>query len=98
MFVKKILHVIPSVGTLRGGPSVMVRSLARSLSEAGFEAHIATTDDNGPERLAVPRGVPVVQQGVTYWYFQRQTRFYIFSWPLTSWLARHVPEYDLVHI
>jgi glycosyltransferase involved in cell wall biosynthesis len=96
--VRKILHVIPSVGTLRGGPSVLVHALARGLSRAGIEAHIATTDDNGPGRLPVACGVPVVREGVTYWYFRRQARFYTFSWPLAAWLARHVSEFDLVHI
>jgi glycosyltransferase involved in cell wall biosynthesis len=76
----------------------MVRALASRLSRTGIEAHIATTDDNGPEQLRVPLGVPVVEDGVTYWYFRRQTRFYTFSWPLTAWLIRHVREFDLVHI
>jgi glycosyltransferase involved in cell wall biosynthesis len=98
MAVRKILHVIPSVGTLRGGPSVMVRTLACGLSRMGLETHIATTNDNGPERLQVPLGVPIVKEGVTYWYFPRQIRFYTFSWPLSAWLARHVQEFDLVHI
>jgi glycosyltransferase involved in cell wall biosynthesis len=35
---------------------------------------------------------------VTYWYFRRQTRFYTFSWPLGAWLARHVADFDIVHI
>jgi glycosyltransferase involved in cell wall biosynthesis len=34
----------------------------------------------------------------TYWYFRRQTRFYIVSWPLTRWLSGRVHSYDLVHI
>jgi glycosyltransferase involved in cell wall biosynthesis len=95
---RKILHVIPSVGALRGGPSVLVHALGRSLSRAGVETHIATTDDNGPDRLPVLLEVPVVQEGVTYWYFRRQTRFYTFSWPLAVWLARYISEFDLVHI
>jgi glycosyltransferase involved in cell wall biosynthesis len=41
---------------------------------------------------------PIRQDGVTCWYFRRQTRFYTASWPLTCWLARHVEDYDLVHI
>src|ERR1700722_13211406 len=98
MSVRKILHVIPSVGMLRGGPSVAVRTLACSQSRTGIETHIATTDDNGPGRLPVSCGTPVMQDGVTYWYFPRQTRFYTFSWPLAAWLARHVREFDLVHI
>jgi len=98
MSAHKILHVIPSVGPQRGGPSVLMRTLARALSQAGMEVHIATTDDNGPDRLPVPHGVPQQEDGATFWYFPRQTRFYTFSWPLTRWLARHVREFDLVHI
>jgi len=94
----KILHVIPSVGPQRGGPSVLMRTLARALSQAGMEVHVATTDDNGTDRLRVPLGVPQHEDGATFWYFPRQTRFYTFSWPLTRWLARHVREFDLVHI
>ncbi len=94
----KILHVIPSVGPLRGGPSVAMRAVARGLAQAGLEVHVATTDDNGRVRLNVPHNVPVMEEGVAYWYFPRQTRFYTFSWPLTRWLAEHVKDYDLIHI
>jgi len=76
----------------------MVRTMSRALSQAGLEVHVATTDDNGPERLHVPLGTPQHEDGATFWYFPRQTRFYIFSWPLTRWLAQHVHEFDLVHI
>jgi glycosyltransferase involved in cell wall biosynthesis len=76
----------------------MVRGLVEALSRQGVETHVATTNDNGPEMLRVPCGVPVNQGGATYWYFQRQTRFYTASWPLATWLARHVSEFDVVHI
>jgi glycosyltransferase involved in cell wall biosynthesis len=75
-----------------------MRTLARALSQAGMEIHVATTDDNGSDRLPVPHGVPQQEDGATFWYFPRQTRFYTFSWPLTRRLARHVREFDLVHI
>jgi len=95
----KILHVIPSLSPRRGGPSFTLRAMARALAEAGLEIHIAATDDDGPDgRLRVPLGQPLVEDGVTSWYFPRQTRFYTASWPLTQWLARHTGEYDLVHI
>jgi glycosyltransferase involved in cell wall biosynthesis len=94
----KILHVIPSVGPLRGGPSFVIDALARGLASRGCEVHIATTDDNGAGRLSVPLGCPVPKGPVTYWFFPRQTRFYTFSWPLFRWLERHVADYDLVHI
>jgi glycosyltransferase involved in cell wall biosynthesis len=48
--------------------------------------------------MPAPLGQPVLRDGVTHWYFPRQTRFYTASWPLTRWLDRHVRDYDLVHI
>lgn len=94
----RVLHVIPSVSPLRGGPSIAVRTMARGLTQAGVEVHVATTDDDGPGRLRVSYAAPIEEEGVTYWYFPRQGRFYTFSWPLSRWLARHVRDYDLVHI
>ena len=83
----KVLHVIPSIGPARGGPSVVIRTMAQGQAEAGLEVHVATTDDNGRGKLDVRFGEPVVEGGVTYWYFPRQLRFYTFSWPLSVWLS-----------
>jgi glycosyltransferase involved in cell wall biosynthesis len=76
----------------------MVRTMARGLARAGLEVHVAATDDNGRGRLDVPHAIPVVEDGVTYHYFPRQTHFYVVSWPLGRWLARYVRDYDLVHV
>lgn len=94
----KVLHVIPSIGPARGGPSVVIRTMTRSLAAAGLEVHVATTDDNGASRTARPNALPMLEHGVKYWIFPRQTSFYLFSLPLTRWLRRHVSEYDVVHI
>jgi glycosyltransferase involved in cell wall biosynthesis len=95
----KILHVIPSVSPKRGGPSVAVRRMAESVAQQGIEVHIATTDDDGTERnRQVPFFEPVDENGVTMWYFPRQSHFYTVSLPLTRWLMAHVGDYDLVHI
>lgn len=93
----KVLHVIPSLSPLRGGPSFSVPAMVRGLARAGLTVHIATTDDHGAGHLEVPLEKPVAQQGVTHWYFRRQTGFYTISWPLIRWLAQHVREYDVVH-
>lgn len=98
MAIRKVLHVIPSVGALRGGPSMMIRNLARNLASAGVETHVAATDDNGIDRMNVPTGVAIASEGVIDWYFPRQARFYTFSWPLSQWLSKHVADYDAVHI
>ena len=94
----KVLHVIPSVGPLRGGPSFVIQAMTKGLAGRGCEVHVATTDDNGPGHLPVPLGCPVQRDGVTYWHFARQQEFYTFSWPLARWLSKHVKEFDLVHI
>jgi glycosyltransferase involved in cell wall biosynthesis len=94
----RILHVIPSVGPSRGGPSFVMKALARGLAAAGVDVHVATTDDDGRGRLDVKSGATVQDGGATYRYFPRQTRFYSVSLPLNRWLARHVADYDVVHI
>ena len=96
--IRKILHVIPSVAAVHGGPSVMVGMMTRGLAQAGIEVHVATTNDDGAGRLNVPCGVPVERDGLTYWYFNRQLSFYKYSRPLSQWLSRHVGDYQLVHI
>ena len=94
----KVLHVIATVGPLRGGPSQAVLDMIRGLARAGVNVHLATTDDNGANRLVVPLRQPVTKDGATIWYFPRQTHFYTTSWPLTVWLWRNVATYDLIHV
>ncbi|MFV9506638.1 MAG: glycosyltransferase [Oscillochloridaceae bacterium umkhey_bin13] len=93
-----ILHVIPSLGPQRGGPVVVARALATGLVTAGLKVTVIATDDNGRGKQAVPLYQAVVEQGVTYRYFPRQTRFYTVSWPLAQWLDQHITQYDLLHI
>jgi glycosyltransferase involved in cell wall biosynthesis len=94
----RVLHVIPSVGPRRGGPSVALDTMARALAEAGVDVHVATTDDDAAGRVHVPLGRPVKRAGATYHYFRRQTRFYTVSWPLRRWLANNVQQFDIVHV
>lgn len=95
----KVLHVIASLSPARGGPGIVLRQLMAGLAAQGITVHVATTDDNGPRaRLAVPTAVPRDEDGGTVFYFPRQISFYSFSWPMARWLARHIREYDVVHI
>lgn len=94
----KVLHVIPSISLVHGGPSVTIQAMTRALASAGLDVHVATTDDDGQDRTKVLLERPILDEGVTYWFFRRQTRFYKFSLPLTRWLARNIRDYDLVHI
>lgn len=94
----RVLHVIPSVASFRGGPSQVIHMVTEGLSECGLDVAVLTTDDDGSSRLPVPLGEPVRKGRVTYWYFARQTRFYNCSLPLSSWLWRHVNDFHLLHI
>lgn len=44
----KILHVIPSLSVVHGGPSRAMRLIEQALLAQGVEVEIATTDDDGP--------------------------------------------------
>ena len=98
MRVLRLLHVVPSIGPARGGPSFVVRVLARSQAELGLDVHLATTDDNGVGRIPRPLNLPLVEDGVKLWIFPRQTRFYNCSFPLTRWLWKHSGEFDVIHV
>ena len=93
----KVLHVIPSLAAVHGGPSAALPAMERALAAAGVEVETATTNDDGPERRLSPPP-PSVFNGVRRHYFPRQTQFYSVSAPFSRWIARHVRDYDLVHI
>lgn len=93
----KVLHLIPSVSPLRGGPSVVVHKLAAGLAAQGIEVTVVTTDDDGLGRRRSLSLEPSIRDGVLYRYFPRQLRPYTVSLPLSHWLWKHLPEYDLVH-
>jgi glycosyltransferase involved in cell wall biosynthesis len=68
------------------------------LLKHGVAVDVATTNDNVFEKLVVPLEQPVVEEGITYWYFPRQSVIYTFSWPLWRWLSVHICDYDVIHI
>jgi len=103
----KVLHLIPSVSPLRGGPSEAVLQMVSALRDQGVEAEIVTTNDHGAGILEVPlygqleqfNGLPVPVR-----FFPRfsppvaSIREFAYSGALTNWLWQHMAEYDLVHI
>ncbi|MDB9312601.1 glycosyltransferase [Spirulina sp. CS-785/01] len=106
-FMFKVLHVIPSVSLIRGGPTQVVLNMVRSLREAGIEAEITATNDDGPSVLDVPLGEPVNYEGVPVWFFPRYEaptnhvslggdRSFLFSLPWTKWLWHNLRHYDIL--
>lgn len=108
----KILHVIPSVSLVRGGPSHAVLEMVWELRQQGIDAVIVTTNDDGDGLLEVPLNqwinYPIsateVDKTVPVQFFSRFSpqvtalREFAFSFSLTTWLWRHVRDYDLLHI
>lgn len=94
----KVLHVIPSMSPRFGGPVSAMAEIEQALHRRGVDVVVATTDSNGPDRLAVECGRPIAGPAATRWYFRRTTRFYTLSLDLWRWLMRNVGEFDVVHI
>lgn len=101
----RVLHVIPSISLLRGGPSVAVLEMVGALRERGVEASILTTNDDGPAAdSSLPLGSWSERQGVPVLAFDRWSpplrplREFIISPGLNRWLAAHLQEYDLIHV
>lgn len=103
----KVLHVIPSVSPLRGGPSEAVVQMVKALRLQAVEAEIVTTNDHGEGLLQVPcdqwLAYPA-EAPVPIRFFPRfspkipAVREFACSPALATWLWQHVQEYDLVHI
>jgi glycosyltransferase involved in cell wall biosynthesis len=94
----KILHVVPAIGSIYGGPSISVLSLANALGQLGIEVDIITTNVNGEEILDVPlrtwlQGEHYRIQYFPCWYLKD----YKISSAMSGWLSQHIRDYDLVN-
>ena len=105
----RVLHLIPSISPLRGGPSQAVLSMVAALRQQGMDASILTTNDHGPgvqttmplgrwhEQQALGQAVPVLAFG-RWSPPQRAVREFAMAPGFNRWLGRHARDYQLVHV
>ena len=100
----RILHVIPSIASVRGGPSLAILEMVKALCSQDVAVEIVTTNDNGCDLLNVPLCRKTEYAGVTVRFFSRfspqihSVREFAFSAELTKWLWENISNYDLLHI
>lgn len=100
----RVLHVIPSVATCRGGPSEAVLAMARALNRNGVHADVLTTDDDGPGRMDVPTGEFVTHRDARVLFLPRWSppvkplREFRYASALGPWLKAHIDDYDCLHV
>jgi glycosyltransferase involved in cell wall biosynthesis len=93
----KVLHVIPAVADVYGGPSAAIRALTSAQIEAnGLEIAVATTDAAGANDRFRPQpgqfACPLHLFPCTFserWKYSRE---------LGKWLGANVSRFDIVHI
>jgi glycosyltransferase involved in cell wall biosynthesis len=94
----RVLHVIPSVSAVHGGPSQAIVNMEKALSSRGVNVTTVTTNDDGNNRtLQVPCFQPIATPYATRWYFPCTTSFFKVSIGLGSWVHDNVAHFDVVH-
>lgn len=94
----RVLHVIPSVSRVHGGPSRAIVSIERALARRNIQVTTLTTDDDGPGRRLEIAAQRVGESNVSRIYLKKRSDFYKFAPSMIPWLAAHIDEFDLVHI
>ncbi|MCM1981596.1 glycosyltransferase [Lyngbya confervoides] len=104
----KVLHVIPSISPLRGGPTQAVLEMVQTLRQRGIEAEIATTNDHGNDTLSLPLRqrydypLPSGDPVPVYCFPRHESpvaalREFTLSASLTRFLLEQGRGYDLIH-
>lgn len=93
----RVLHVIPSVSPIHGGPSRAIVDMERALSNAGIEVATLTTDDDGPGRR-YRSGPASPAAGVPRVFCRKWTEFYKVAPGIVVWLAGNIRRFDVVHV
>ncbi len=86
----KILHVIPDLSTIAGGPVEAVKNMAKYQTKLGNAVSIITTDFYKPNNLVI--------KNVKISYFKCSINFIRYSYELKKYLSKNIKNFDIVHI
>lgn len=96
MTLGKVLHIIPSLASIHGGPTYAVIKMMKMLDNKGFSNFVALSDDNGKgKRLAENAQERNLKNR---FYFPKIFDFYTYTPGITGWLNSNIRNFDLVHI
>lgn len=91
----RILHVIPSIAPSDGGPSRAIAMMERALCDAGVDVTTLTTDHDLDSKKSLGG---VSTNASTRVYVHKWTQLYKIAPKMLFYLARHIDEFDVVHI
>jgi glycosyltransferase involved in cell wall biosynthesis len=95
----RVLHVIPSIAAVYGGPSQVVIEMCQTLIQKGIDVNIVTTNADGNNKLDIPIHQWVEYRGVqTYIFTSALGESIKFASGFRHWLAAEMVNYDFVHI
>ena len=99
----KILHILPSISKLYGGPTTSIFSYTKNLRDIGVKAEILTTDmnlfknSNEYKKFQIINNVPVHITKSINFPFKKIYEFGI-SPDMFFWIRKNIRKYDLIHI
>lgn len=100
----RVLHVIPSVGPKRGGPSVAAPAMCGALASHEVTCDLVATNDDGNGILNVPVGEWTTHAGSRTLFFRRRgnalpaIREFQIGAGFSNWFSENAHNYDLIHV
>lgn len=94
----RVLHVIPSISSIHGGPTRAMHHILSAMSSTGVTIDLATSDDDGSgRRLSIPATELLIAPTKVF-VFRKLLEFYKFAPGFIFWFWRCARDYDVVHV
>jgi glycosyltransferase involved in cell wall biosynthesis len=98
--MRRILHVIPSLGAETGGPATAVLQMAISMSDSvrneSYTVEIVSSQNKKDAIIALYEKGEIGHNNIHL--LTRFTEFYTYTPKINKWLSENIREFDLIHI